>query len=108
MTYVQLEYKRIRQVCAASKQTLDESLKDEFAFCYATNISFKGDGQWSLKKRKSKQATAAAAVKKGRRKQQAAPVKKVAAKRVVAAAQAKVEVNPAAESRAVKEAETRY
>jgi hypothetical protein len=81
-------------------------LKDKFAFCHTTHISFKGDGQWLLKKRKSKQATVAAADKRGRRRRAAAPVKKVAAERVAAAARAKEGANPAAEKPGVREVKT--
>jgi hypothetical protein len=70
-------------------------------------MSFKGDWQWSLKRRKSNRATVAEADKRGRLNRAAAPVKRVAAEKAAAAARAKEEVIPAAENPVVREVKTR-
>jgi len=88
------------------KQASCELFKERFAFYRATNMSGKGDGQWLLKKRKSKRATVAEADKRGRRSRGAVRAKRVAAKKVAAVARAKGEVNPAAGNPAAKGAET--
>jgi hypothetical protein len=90
-----------------SKQTQGDLLKDALAFCHTMKMSFKGDWQWLLKRRKSNRATVAEADKRGRRNRAAVPVKRVAAEKVAAAARAKEADNPAVGNPAVREVKTR-